>query len=143
MENKSKDTKDSVTIEKKSTNHQTIGMSIGMCLGVSIGMTFGYGAFDNGPIGMCIGMAIGMCVGIALGKAKDDAVNKQFAEKGYAITEIKELEDGKNEVKFADREGNEQKVIVNKAEMKSEKFKVGDFIYLDEAGKIEQAFGEE
>ncbi len=58
-------------------------------------------------------------------------------EKGYKIIEINQTEDEKYEVKISDKEENVQSILVEKGDMEVEEFKVGDFVYMDEDGDIE------
>ncbi len=129
---------------KKSTKYQTLGMSIGMCLGVSFGITFGQTAFDNMPIGMCMGLSVGMAIGMAIGAAKDKAINDQVEQMGYVITEIIAVESAKEfRITVRNKAEEETVVVVPSGIMEEETFCVGDVVFMDEDGMIEQAFEEE
>lgn len=124
-----------------SHRYQSIGMSLGMCFGISIGMSMGYLLFDNGPIGMCIGLSVGMLIGRAIGISKDRVINEQLKTKGYTILEIvpKDTTLEEYEVKVTDKNEEIYFVTVSKGDMETEEFEVGDLVYMDEDGDIEQA----
>lgn len=126
---------------KESHKYQTLGMSLGMCFGISIGMSLGYALFDNVPLGMCMGLSIGMLLGMTVGMSKDKAINEQLKEKGYTILDIvpKDTDKKEYEVKLADKNGEICFVTVSQGTMKTQDFKVGDLVYRDAAGNIEQA----
>lgn len=131
--------------KKESHRYQTLGMSLGMCFGISIGMSVGSLLFDNGSIGMCMGLSIGMLLGMMIGMSKDKAINEQLKTKGYKILEIfpKDVSLKEYEVKIIDKNEEIHLVTVSKGDMETEKFEVGDFVYMDEEGSIEQAIDKE
>ena len=119
---------------KQTTKNAGTGMALGMCLGVAVGS-----AIDR--LGIPLGLCFGMLIGLAIGANKDKIVNKQVAEKGYKIKAIE-----KNEVyneygiTLVDNQGSEQTVSISSGTMETELFKVGDIVFIDEDGNIEQAF---
>lgn len=124
---------------KKTSRNRSLGMSLGMCFGVSIGMTFANALNISTGTGMCIGMCICMCIGIALGSAKDNAINKQLEEQGYTISHIEPADALKTfAVTIVNYTGEKQTLIVPKGELEAETLKVGDVVYLDEEGHLEQ-----
>lgn len=129
---------------KKTNKNTSFGMALGMCFGVSIGSALGTTLFNNIGTGMCIGMCIGMCLGLALGSAKDKEVNEQLESAGYTIKAITGPdEDKRYSVIIISRSGEEKTIPVDKAIMDEEQFKVGDVVYLDEDGYLEQAYEKE
>ena len=128
---------------KPSSRYQTMGMSIGMCFGVSIGLAIGYSIYDNGPIGMCFGLSIGMMLGMAIGAAKDKKINGQIKEKAYRITEIRMIDLKQYKVTVYDKSGNIRKIEISDGDMKVEQFEVGDFVYINEAGRPESVMDKE
>ena len=122
---------------KQTTKNAGTGAALGMCFGVAIGS-----AIES--IGIPIGLCLGMSIGLVIGAKKDEIVNKQVAEKGYKIKAIE-----KNEVSndygitLIDNQGNEQTVSISSSTMETELFKVGDIVFIDEDGDIEQAFDED
>ena len=126
--------------KNRSSRYQTLGMSVGMCFGLAIGMSIGYLLFDNGLTGMSTGLPIGMLLGMAVGMAKDKKINEQIDTKGYTILEINQKDDIQDEyaVKIGDKDGQESIVVVSKNNMKTEKFEVGDVVYMNEDGGLEQ-----
>lgn len=129
---------------KESHKYQMMGMSLGMCFGISIGMSLGYTLFDNGTLGMCMGLSIGMLIGMSVGMSKDKAINEQLKTKGYTILDIipKDITLKEYEVKLADKNEEVCFVSVSRGTMETEDFKVGDLVYMDEDGNIEQAMEE-
>ncbi len=122
---------------KKTTKNVGIGIALGMCFGTAIGSAIeGFGI----PMGICFGMLIGLVIGAH----KDEIVNKQVAEKGYKIKAI-EKNEVSNEygITLVDNQGNEQMVSIASGTMETELFKVGDIVFIDEDGDIEQAFDED
>ena len=125
---------------KRTSKHTNMGMAMGMCFGISIGTSFGV-ACDNIAIGMCVGLSIGMALGLAIGFQKDKAVNQQLEEKGYTVKTIEKGEDDKTyKITIVNNAGEETTVDVAKGTMETELFSVGDVVFLDEEGDIEQAF---
>ena len=122
---------------KQTTKNTGTGMVLGMCLGVGVGSVI-----DS--LGIPLGLCLGMLIGLVIGANKDKIVNKQVAEKGYKIKVI-EKNEGSNEygITLVDHQGNEQTVSISAATMKTELFKVGDIVFIDEDGDIEQAFDED
>ena len=121
---------------KQTTKNAGTGAALGMCFGVAIGS-----AIES--IGIPIGLCLGMSIGLVIGAKKDEIVNKQVAEKGYKIKAI-EKNEGFNEygITLVDNQGSEQTVSISAATMETELFKVGDIVFIDEDGDIEQAFDE-
>ena len=122
---------------KQTTKNAGTGMALGMCLGVAVGS-----AIDR--LGIPLGLCFGMLIGLAIGANKDKIVNKQVAEKGYKIKAI-EKNEVSNEygITLVDNQGSEQTVSISSGTMKTELFKVGDIVFIDEDGDIEQAFNED
>lgn len=124
---------------KKTEKNASHGMALGMCFGISIGMALG-SAFDNISMGMCFGLAIGA----ALGALKDKKVNRQLEEKGYTVKAIEEINGGAEyAVTIISKDGETAVISLPKGQLESEGFAVGDTVYLDEDGLIEQAFDKE
>ena len=119
---------------KQTTKNAGTGMALGMCLGVAVGS-----AIDR--LGIPLGLCFGMLIGLVLGANKDKIVNKQVAEKGYKIKVI-EKNEVSNEygITLVDNQGSEQTVSISSGTMETELFKVGDIVFIDEDGNIEQAF---
>ena len=130
---------------KSSGSHrfQGMGMSLGMCLGVGLGLSLGESLFGSQSVGMCVGTGVSMVLGMAIGAAKDKKVNAQMDGKGYVITGIEACPDKTFHVTIQDKSGKSQSVPVTKGEMETELFAVGDAVYLDEEGRIEQALDKE
>lgn len=122
---------------KRTTKNVGTGIALGMCFGIAIGSTIeGFGI----PMGLCFGMLIGLVIGAH----KDEIVNKQVAEKGYKIKAIEKNEVSKEYgITLVDNQGNEQMVSIASGTMETELFKVGDIVFIDEDGDIEQAFGKD
>ena len=128
---------------KKTNHHTTMGMALGMCFGVSFGTSLGM-IFDNTSIGISLGLSMGLALGLALGSLKDKEINKQLEEKGYVIKAIEEnTENDEYSITIADKFGSESIVITPAIQMDEEDFEVGDFVFLDEDGMIEQAYDKE
>ena len=106
---------------KPSSRYQTMGMSIGMCFGLSIGMM----------------------LGMAIGAAKDKKINGQIKEKAYRITEIRMIDLKQYKVTVSDKSGNIRKIEISDGDMKVEQFEVGDFVYINEAGRPESVMDKE
>lgn len=129
---------------KKTSRNRSLGMSLGMCFGVSIGMGLASSLNINIGTGMCMGMCICMCVGIALGSAKDNAINEQLEEQGYTISHIEPADVPKTcVVTIVNYAGEKKTVSVPKGELESETLKIGDVVYLDEEGHLEQVYADE
>ena len=122
---------------KQTTKNAGTGMAIGMSVGVAVGS-----AIES--LGIPIGLCFGMLMGLIIGASKDKVVNKQVAEKGYKIKTI-EKNEVSNEygITLVDNQGNEQTVSISSGTMKTELFKIGDIVFIDEDGDIEQAFDED
>ena len=122
---------------KQTTKNAGTGMTIGMSIGVAMGS-----AIES--LGIPMGLCFGMLMGLVIGANKDKVVNKQIAEKGYKIKAI-EKNEGFNEygITLVDNQGSEQTVSISAATMETELFKVGDIVFIDEDGDIEQAFDED
>lgn len=131
-------------MKKASKNeHMALGMSLGMCVGVAMGTSLG-SLFDNMGIGISLGLCFGMAIGCVLGALKDKEVNKQVEEKGYTVKEIVQKEDSAEYfITIVDKLGAESVVNIPKGQMEAEKFAIGDVVFLDEDGLIEQAFEKE
>ena len=122
---------------KQTTKNARIGAALGMCFGVIIGS-----AIES--LGIPIGLCLGMSIGIVIGAKKDEIVNKQVAEKGYKIKAIEKNEvSNEYSITVIDNQGNEQTVSISSITMETELFKVGDIVFIDEDGDIEQAFDED
>ncbi|MDO4556795.1 MAG: hypothetical protein Q4B70_16915 [Lachnospiraceae bacterium] len=122
---------------RKTTDNMALGMSLGMCFGVALGTAVEKLGI---PMGICFGMLIGMMIGIA----KDKAVKEQVEKEGYTIKSI-EKNDASDDYRIIinNNRGEEQMVNVPIGTMETEQFAVGDIIFMDEDGDIEQAFDEE
>ena len=122
---------------KQTTKNAGTGMALGMCFGAAVGSAIG-------SLGIPMGICFGMLVGLVIGANKDKIVNKQVAEKGYKIKAI-EKNEVSNEygITLVDNQGSEQTVSISSGTMKTELFKVGDIVFIDEDGDIEQAFNED
>ena len=122
---------------KQTTKNAGTGAALGMCFGVVIGS-----AIES--LGIPIGLCLGMSIGLVIGAKKDEIVNKQVAEKGQKINAI-EKKEVSNEygITLVDNQGNEQTVSISSSTMETELFKVGDIVFIDEDGDIEQAFDED
>lgn len=126
---------------KKTSKNMTMGMSLGMCFGVALGTSFG-GLFGGSiAIGTSMGLCIGMLVGLAIGSAKDKIVNAQIEEEGYTIKIIeKDNESAEYKITIVNNKRKEIVVTVPSGTMETELFTVGDIVFMDEGGDIEQAF---
>ncbi len=122
---------------KQTTKNAGTGMALGMCFGAAVGSAIG-------SLGIPMGICFGMLVGLVIGANKDKIVNKQVAEKEYKIKAI-EKNEVSNEygITLVDNQGSEQTVSISSGTMKTELFKVGDIVFIDEDGDIEQAFNED
>lgn len=121
-----------------------MGMALGMCFGVALGSAFGGTVFQgNIAMGTSIGLSTGLLIGLVIGSLKDKAINEQIEEKGYTIKTIDKNEDDK-EYRIIIVSISGEEVIVNIPEgiMETELFSVGDVVFLDEEGHIEQAYDE-
>ncbi len=127
---------------KKTNKNTNMGMALGMCFGMSIGVSFG-NLFDNTGIGISMGLCIGMLLGLLIGAQKDKEVNKQMEEQGYSIKEIVSISDKEYIVTIVNKLGEEQNISVSKGEMEEEEFVVGDIVFLDEDGMLEQVYDKE
>ena len=126
---------------KETRKYTNMGMIFGMPFGMSFGTVLGNTLFDNMPIGLLLGMSAGMGIGIIFGQAKDKAVNLQLVEKGYKVTKITPNKaDGSYQVMIEDVQKNTLNVVVSKAKMKEEVFELGNIVYLNEDGELEQAY---
>ena len=122
---------------KQTTKNAGTGMALGMCFGAAVGSAIG-------SLGIPMGICFGMLVGLVIGANKDKIVNKQVAEEEYKIKAI-EKNEVSNEygITLVDNQGSEQTVSISSGTMKTELFKVGDIVFIDEDGDIEQAFNED
>lgn len=114
---------------------------MGMCVGVSIGISLGI-VFKNASLGTSLGLSIGLAVGLAIGSVKDKVVNEQIEKYGYTIRSIdKSGEDYR--VVLVSNAGEKRLVEVTAGQMETEDFAIGDVVFLDDDGIIEQAFDKE
>ena len=122
---------------KQTPKNTGTGMALGICLGAGVGSVI-----DS--LGIPLGLCLGMLIGLVIGANKDKIVNKQVAEKGYKIKAIEKNEVA-NEygITLVDNQGNEQTFSISSGTMETELFKIGDIVFLDEDGHIEQAFDED
>ena len=127
---------------KKTDKNMNSSMGMYMCFGVAIGTSLGV-AFDNIAYGVALGISLGVAVGAIIGSKKDQAVNEQVEEKGYTITEIKLKESNEYSFVIEDKFGYKKDVLTPSGIMETELFSVGDVVYLDEDGMIEQAYDKE
>ena len=127
---------------KETNKNRNMGMSVGLCVGVAIGTSLG-SVFHNMATGISVGMCVGMAIGSLLGMLKDKEVNKQIEEKGYTVRSIEAAENGEYVITIGNKAGEEQAVTVPKGVMDEESFSVGDVVFLDDDGLIEQAFDKE
>ena len=128
---------------KKTNKNTSMGMALGMCFGVSIGTAFG-SMLGNTGLGISMGSGLGLLIGLVLGSLKDEEVNKQLLEKGYTIKTIKSQNEKQEYViTIVNHLGEESDVIVPKEQMEEETFEIGDVVFLDEEGMIEQAYDKE
>lgn len=128
---------------KKTNKNTSMGMAMGMCFGVAMGTSIGT-VFDNISMGSSMGLIIGMLIGLVIGAMKDEKVNKQLKEKGYTILAIEQSETNEEYlITIVNNANSESLVHVPKGQMETENFQVGDIVYLDDDGMIEQAFDRE
>ena len=130
---------------KKTNKNTNTGLALGMCFGVSIGTALG-SVWGNVVMGMCLGLSIGMALGFMIGSQKDKAVNQQIEERGYTVQTIEQSENEKSyKMTVVSKSGEKTAVNVSSGTMETEAFAVGDVVFLDEDGDVEQAFdkGEE
>lgn len=119
-------------------------MSLGMCGGVAFGCVLGQIFFGDMMMGISIGIPLGMCAGMAIGSMKDKAVNEQLRTHAYTIKDILSRKDTKEyRITIENKDGEERTVNASPGEMETEGFCIGDVVYLDEDGRIEQAFDKE
>lgn len=119
-------------------------MALGMCFGLSLGSSFSVFFHGNMALGATMGMSLGMLLGLTIGAQKDKAINAQLEEKGYTIKTIEKNENTNDyTVTIMDHSDTETTVVVPKGQMETELFSVGDIIFLDEDGHMEQAFEDE
>lgn len=128
---------------KKTNKNTNMGMAMGMCFGACIGASLG-AVLGNTAIGTSLGLSIGLIAGIAFGSQKDKKVNEQLKEQGYTIKKMEQRKDGSEyDVTIVSSSGDETIVIVPKGQMETEVFNIGDTVFLDDDGLIEQAFDRE
>lgn len=126
---------------KKTRKNTNMGMAMGMCVGVSIGISLGI-VFKNASLGTSLGLSIGLAVGLAIGSVKDKVVNEQIEKYGYTIRSIdKSGEDYR--VVLVSNAGEKRLVEVTAGQIETEDFAIGDVVFLDDDGIIEQAFDKE
>ena len=122
---------------KQTTKNAGTGMAIGISVGVAIGSAIK-------SLGIPVGLCLGMLIGLIIGANKDEVVNKQVAEKGYKIKTIDKNEiSDEYDITLIDNQGNEQTLSISSKKMEAELFKIGDIVFIDENGDIEQAFDED
>lgn len=122
---------------KQTTKNAGTGMAIGISVGVAIGSAIK-------SLGIPIGLCFGMLIGLAIGANKDKIVNKQVAEKGYKINAIEKNEaSDEYSITLVDNQGNEQMLSISSKTMETELFKIGDIVFIDKDGDIEQVFDED
>ena len=127
---------------KQTGKNVNKGISMGMCFGVAIGTSLG-AAFGNISIGVSLGICVGLAVGFAIGSSKDKLINEQVSEKGYTVKEIIPKENNEYIVIIEDKSGETKEVTTPGGIMDTELFTVGDVVFLDEDGMLEQAFDKE
>ena len=128
---------------KKTSKNATMGMSLGMCFGVALGTSFSGLFGHNMALGTSMGLCIGMLVGLAIGSAKDKVVNAQIEEEGYTIRLIeKDNESSEYKITIVNNKNKEIVVTITSGTMETELFTVGDIVFMNEDGDIEQAFDE-
>ncbi len=127
---------------KETHKHRNYGLCIGMCFGAAIDIAFEQ---DGGWSSMgFVGIALGLLVGMAIGMAMNNKVNEQLRSQGYRIKEIREpSSDGGYELIIVNHAGEEMIRTVEAGDMDVEGFKVGDMVYIDEDGAVEQAYDED
>lgn len=126
---------------KKTDKNMTMGMSLGMCIGAGLGSSLGSMVFQNAGIGVAIGICMGLSIGMAFGTMKDNAVNEQMENQGYSVKEIISDENNREyKVIIVNKSGEERTVTVGQGDMDVEQFKVGDYVFLNEEGHIEQVY---
>jgi len=90
-------------------------------------------------IGISIGISVGLLLGCIIGTTKDNTINEQLKKHGYTITEINK--DGEEYlVTIVDHSGEETDIKVTAGIMETELFSVGDVVFIDDEGDIEQAY---
>lgn len=128
---------------KKTSKNTGMGIALGMCFGVAVGTSLG-SSFGNTSIGISIGISVGMLIGLVIGMQKDKRVNQQIEEKCYTIAKIVHSQtDNKYMITIFDKAGIESVVAVPKGQMEGETFAVGDIVFMDDDGVIEQAYDKE
>ena len=128
---------------KETSKNTGIGMALGMCFGVSIGTALG-SAFNNLAIGTTLGLSVGMALGLAFGALKDSKVNSQLEKEGYTVKAVEPDEGGNRfAVTIVSKAGTERVFMLNKEQMEEQAFVIGDLVYLNEDGEIEQAYEKE
>ncbi len=124
---------------KKTNKNMNSSMGMYMCFGVAIGTSLGV-VFDNIAYGVALGISLGVAIGAIIGSKKDQAVNKQVEEKEYTIKEIYPKKDNEYRIVIEDKFGNRKDVLTPSGIMDTELFSVGDVVFLDEDGMIEQVY---
>lgn len=124
---------------KKTNKNMNASASMGMCVGVAIGAAIGV-IFDDIALNAAVGMSIGLAVAMIIGSKKDEIVNKQVEEKGYTIKEITPRDNKEYLIIIEDISGKTIEIVVPEGVMSEEAFTIGDIVFLDEDGMIEQAF---
>lgn len=127
---------------KKTNKNINSSMGMYMCFGVAIGTSLG-AVFDNIAYGVALGISLGVAVGAIIGSKKDQAVNEQLENKGYTVKDIQPKESKEYSITIEDKSGETIEVVIPEGIMATELFSVGDVVFLDDDGMIEQAFDEE
>lgn len=127
---------------KKTNKNINSSMGMYMCFGVAIGTSLG-AVFDNIAYGVALGISLGVAVGAIIGSKKDQAVNEQLENKGYTVKDIQPKENKEYSITIEDKSGETIEVVIPEGIMATELFSVGDVVFLDDDGMIEQAFDEE
>ena len=86
-----------------------------------------------------MGMSLGLILGLILGSRKDKAVNEQLEKDGYTVKDI-QTEGETYKITIVSKSEEERVVSVSKAEQKEENFRIGDLVFRNEDGSIEQAY---
>lgn len=129
-----------MSVLKKTSKNTNKGIAFGMCFGVSIGTSFGV-VYGNIAVGISLGISIGLALGLVIGSQKDKEVNKQIEENGYCIEDIETNVESKNYfVTIVNNRGKKIDVIITEKQMETESFNIGDIVFLNNDGLIEQAY---
>lgn len=128
---------------KKTNKNTNLGMVMGMCFGMCIGTSLG-SVLGNTGMGTSLGMCIGLMLGLVIGSQKDKKVNEQLETQNYTVKVIEQNKDyDEYSITIVSSSGKETIVTVPKGQMETELFCVGDIVFLDDDGLIEQAYDKE